>query len=64
MNEKSALLVVDAQVNMFDEKLGLYRAKEVLQIIADLLSKARAAKVPVYYLQNEGGPEDPRPARN
>jgi nicotinamidase-related amidase len=59
VKEKTALIVVDAQVNMFDEKFELYRAKEVLQIIADLLSKARAANVPVYYLQNEGNAGDP-----
>ena len=44
---------------MFDEKLKLYRATEVLGLIAKLLSEAHKNGVPVVYLQNEGGPEDP-----
>ena len=56
---RTALLIIDAQVNMFDEKLGLYRSQEILKIILELLSKARAAGTPVFYLQNEGGPGDP-----
>ena len=56
---RTALLIIDAQVNMFDEKLRLYRSQEILKIILELLSKARATGTPVFYLQNEGGLEDP-----
>ncbi len=56
---KTALLIIDTQVNMFDEDLRLYRAQEVLNIIVELLSRARSTKTPVFYLQNEGRPRDP-----
>jgi aminoglycoside 6'-N-acetyltransferase len=56
---KQALLVIDTQLNMFDEKLKLYRATEILSLIARMLSEAHKSGVTVVYLQNGGGPEDP-----
>ena len=62
MNTKTALLVIDAQVNMFDESFQIYQADRIISTISGLIEKARASKVPVIYLRNngpEGEPDEP-----
>lgn len=59
MMADTALLIVDAQVNMFDETFGLYRATEILDNIGILIERARRANAPIVYIQNCGGPGDP-----
>lgn len=61
---QTALLVIDAQVGMFRDKPGgkpIYRAEETLERIASLIAQARAAQVPVIYIQDDdvGGPGTP-----
>ncbi|SDW77989.1 cysteine hydrolase family protein [Paenibacillus sp. CF384] len=58
-NSNSALLVIDVQTAMFDESNPVYNADVLLERINGLLAKARAADVPVIYVQhNEGEGEE------
>lgn len=59
MSTDTALLVIDVQKFMFAETDPVYQSTELLAAIDDLLAKARAAKVPVIYIQHNGGPGKP-----
>lgn len=50
---KTALLVVDAQVGMFQGPQPIYEAEATLSRIARLIERARAAGVPVIYVQDD-----------
>jgi nicotinamidase-related amidase len=54
----TALVVIDVQNGMFDSDPPPYRGDELLQRIAGLLERARAAGVPVFHVQHDGGPDD------
>jgi nicotinamidase-related amidase len=58
-NEKIALLIIDAQVNMFAPDNAVYGSEKVLQTLSTLIARARSANIPVVYIQNNGGPDDP-----
>jgi len=55
---KTALLVIDVQVGIVDY-FKAYNKDQVLANINDLLTRARAARVPVIYVRHEGGKGDP-----
>jgi nicotinamidase-related amidase len=59
MRNDTALLVIDVQNGMFAEDDPVYQGSELLATIGDLLAKARAAQVPVIYVQHNGGPGHP-----
>lgn len=50
---KMALLVVDAQVGMFQGPKPIYRAEAILGRIARLIEQARVAGVPIVYVQDD-----------
>ena len=52
----TALVVVDVQQGMFTCDPPPYHAAEVLQRIATLLERGRAAGVPVFHVRHDGGP--------
>ena len=52
-----ALMVIDVQQGMFGATAP-YRGEAVVAAIADLIARARAAHVPVFYVQHDGGPGD------
>lgn len=52
----TALVVVDVQQGMFTCDPPPYGAAEVLQRIAALLERGRAAGVPVFHVRHDGGP--------
>ena len=54
----TALVIIDMQQGMFTEATAPYRGEEVLQRCADLLARARAARIPVFHVQHDGGPGD------
>ena len=54
----TALLVTDAQRNMFEPQ-PVYRGDAVRSIIRTLIHRARAQNVPVIYMQHCGGPGEP-----
>jgi nicotinamidase-related amidase len=55
MNNSTALLVIDMQAGLVH---GAYREKETLQIVSDLIERARTASVPVIYIQHDDTPPD------
>lgn len=59
MNEPTALLIVDAQVNMFAKGTAVAGAERLLKILQTLIAKARKVSVLVVYIQHNGGPNDP-----
>jgi nicotinamidase-related amidase len=56
MSTHTALLVIDVQVGNFEESAPVHGGTELLSRISDLIERARAARVPVVYVQH-GGPE-------
>ena len=59
MKPDTALIIIDVQVGMFMEEFPVYRGKELLEKIQGLIGRARAAGVPVIYVQHDGQGEDP-----
>lgn len=59
MNTKTALLVIDSQVNMFDESFHIYQADKIISTLSNLIEKARSKDVPVIYLRNNGPAGEP-----
>jgi nicotinamidase-related amidase len=55
---KTALLVIDVQVGIVDY-FQAYNKGQVLANINDLLTRARAGRIPVIYVRHEGGKGDP-----
>jgi nicotinamidase-related amidase len=58
MSHDTALLVIDVQNGMFAETDPVYHGARLLETIGELLTKARAAQMPVIYIQHNGGPGD------
>lgn len=50
MSENTALLIIDVQTGLFDE--GAYKADNLLANVGSLTTRARAANVPVIYIQH------------
>jgi nicotinamidase-related amidase len=59
MNPQTALVILDAQMNMFAEQYPAFGSAALLQTICMLVGKAHTAGVPVIYIQNNGGIGDP-----
>lgn len=49
---KCALLVIDVQQGLFEKSTKIYKAKELLEKISSLVSRARAAGAPVFFIQH------------
>jgi len=52
---RTALVIVDVQRGMSDCGLPLHHGGEVIAVIADLLRRARAAGIPIFHIQHDGG---------
>ncbi len=59
MNNATALLVIDTQVNMFATNNAVYGSERLLKTLGTLIARARSAGIPIVYVQNNGGPGDP-----
>jgi nicotinamidase-related amidase len=62
MNGDTSLLLLDAQINMFDPSEPVFGAQHLLETLQSLLAKTRASNIPVVYIQNngsEGYPDQP-----
>ncbi|MGA9531688.1 MAG: cysteine hydrolase family protein [Anaerolineales bacterium] len=57
--EKSVLVVLDTQVNMFDEEFSVHDPEGILSRLEGLISSAKRAKVPLIYVRNNGSEGDP-----
>lgn len=54
-----ALVVIDVQKGMFGmPDLQPYEGEAVVDRIAELIVRARDARVPIYFVQHDGGPDD------
>ncbi|MFY8167901.1 MAG: hypothetical protein ACOVKQ_03585, partial [Candidatus Limnocylindrus sp.] len=53
------LLIVDAQVNQFEPPMAVHDGPQILKRLESLVKRARAAHVPVTFIQNDGGEVDP-----
>lgn len=56
---RSALLVVDTQVNMFEEGSEVQNSHHLLETIGRMVTRARDERIPVIYVQHNGKPGDP-----
>ena len=56
---KSALIVIDCQVDMFEPALGLHDGDNLIARINQLIAGARAAGCPVFFVRNCGLAGDP-----
>lgn len=59
---KPALLVIDTQVNMFEDGTAVYNAPALLETIDCVITRARILRIPVIYVQHNGppgGPDEP-----
>ena len=59
----TALLLIDAQVNMFEPE-PVYQAAELLATLRELLDRARAAAAPVIFVRHNGGAGEPDEAHS
>jgi nicotinamidase-related amidase len=59
MNNHMALLIIDAQVNMFADEMHVYDPDRLIETIGILADKARLSGIPVIYARNNGGEGDP-----
>jgi len=59
MNGRTALVLIDGQVNMFDPLNPVSEAKRLLTCLTKLVARSRAAKVPIVFVRNCGGIGDP-----
>ncbi len=55
MLPETALLIIDVQMAMFAENDPVYHAEALLEKLKALLAKARAAGIPVVYVQHNTG---------
>jgi len=62
----TALVVIDVQRGMFAFPEQPYEGDAMLRLIADLVARARAASVPVIFVQHDGGAGHPleKPGEN
>lgn len=51
-HDKTALLIIDVQQGLFEQANPIHRAGELLQNINTLIERARAAGVPVIFIQH------------
>jgi nicotinamidase-related amidase len=59
MSDEIALLVIDTQVNMFDDEMPVFEGDRILETIKSLVARARAKGIPVIYIRNDGGSGEP-----
>ncbi len=55
----TALLLIDAQVNMFAPGCAVFDAENKLKAITTLIQQARTAQAVIIHIQNNGGESDP-----
>jgi nicotinamidase-related amidase len=53
------LLIIDMQVGNFSEPSPIYKGNELLAKFKSLIARARSAYIPIVYIQNNGGSDDP-----
>ncbi|MEX2116715.1 MAG: cysteine hydrolase family protein [Bacteroidota bacterium] len=61
MDKQTAVLIVDVQLGMFESPIipSVCGGNELLTRISSLLSKARTAQLPIFFIQHNGGKGHP-----
>ena len=59
MKTSQALVILDAQANMFDEEFCIYKADRIIKVLSSLIEEARGKGVLVIYMRNNGGEGEP-----
>ncbi|MFX0106055.1 MAG: cysteine hydrolase family protein [Candidatus Hodarchaeota archaeon] len=59
MDKNQALLIIDAQINMFNENFYVYQANQLIKRLQHLVKQARLKSVPVIWVRNNGGKGEP-----
>jgi nicotinamidase-related amidase len=59
VSSETALLILDAQRNMFDDEMPVFQGSRILTTIHALAIRARASGAAVIYLRNDGGQGQP-----
>lgn len=59
MTKNQTLLIIDAQINMFNEDFSIYQANQIIKRLQYLVKQARSNNVPVIWVRNNGGKGDP-----
>jgi nicotinamidase-related amidase len=59
MKNKSALIIIDIQLGMFEGSEVLFKRKELLETIINLITKARFSKTPILFIQHNGEDDSP-----
>jgi nicotinamidase-related amidase len=59
MPSDTVLLIIDVQLGTFAENDPVYNSDALLTTLGDLIARARAASVPVIYIQHSGGENHP-----
>jgi streptothricin hydrolase len=54
--KNAALLVIDAQVNMFDPAAPVYQADRILKTLRQLIGMAHRTELQVVFIRNNGSP--------
>jgi nicotinamidase-related amidase len=58
VSTKTALVLIDVQLGMFDESDPVYNGDELLGRIMALIGRARQSGIPIIYVQHDGGGEN------
>ena len=56
------LVIIDTQVNMFDESFSVFDGPRILKVIGGLIEKARNSRIEIIFVRNngpEGEPDEP-----
>ncbi|MAT41396.1 MAG: cysteine hydrolase [Anaerolineaceae bacterium] len=59
MNPRQVLIIIDAQVNMFDENFSIFDSDRIINVLSSLIDKAHEKNVPVIYVRNNGDDGEP-----
>lgn len=55
----TALMIIDVQLGMFDERFPVYNGEALLETLKALIARARGAGIPLIYIQHDGQGDDP-----
>ncbi|MEK6222522.1 MAG: isochorismatase family protein, partial [Chloroflexota bacterium] len=56
---KSALLIIDTQINMVDESFSGYDGDQILELLSQLIDKARKVDMQIIFMRNNGSVGEP-----
>jgi len=59
LKNHTALLIIDVQLGMFEESDPVYNGEALINTLQDLIGRARAAGIPVIFVQHDGQGDQP-----